>query len=61
MKYLAIMENGESDENITFEADTFEDAQKHLYKQIKRGTFHTIVKLVELDSMRSKKFNFHRI
>ena len=61
MKYLAIMENGESDNNITFEAETFNEAQRYLYKQIKRGTFHTIVKLVELDSMKSKKFSFHRV
>ena len=58
MKYLAIMENGDSEKNITFESQNFSKAEKYLKSRIREDTFYTIVKLVELDTMKSKKYNF---
>jgi len=56
MKYLAIVQNGGEDNNLTFDADNFRSAEKHLKSQIKKGTMFEFIKLVELDTMDSKKF-----
>ena len=55
-QYLAIVINGKSDDNITFEAENFKDASKYLKTRIKDGIMFQEIKLVELNTLISKKF-----
>lgn len=57
-QYLAIQMNGNPDDNITFEAEDFKEASRILKSMIKEGTMFEQVKLVELDSMYSRKYYF---
>lgn len=57
-QYLAVMLNNEPDENVTFEAPDFQQASKILKQMIKEGTMFTQVKLIELNSLYSRKYMF---
>lgn len=56
MRYLAIVENGLPSDNITFEAFDFDSAYKILKHRIKRGSMFNTIKLVELNTMVSRKY-----
>ena len=58
MKYLAIVQNGDVDDNITFDANNFKEAETHVKSHIKRGTMFETIKILELDTMESKKYYF---
>ena len=60
MKYLAIAQNTDADLNITFTARTFPDAERMLKQRLKKGTMFQTIKLVELDTMTSKKYYFEK-
>lgn len=55
-QYLGIILNGKSDDNIIFEAEDLKKASKYLKTRIKKGTMFQEIKLVELNTMISKKF-----
>lgn len=57
-QYLAIQMNGNPDDNITFEATDFKEAARVLKNMIKEGTMFEQVKLVELDTLISRKYLF---
>jgi hypothetical protein len=57
-QYLAIMINSNSENNITFSANNFKEASKHLKTQVKNGTMFQHIKLLELDTMISKTYYF---
>lgn len=57
-QYLAVMLNGKPDENITFEAVDYHQASKILKQLIEDGTMFTQVKLIELDTLRSRNYMF---
>ena len=58
MKYLAIAQNIDTDMNVTFDALTFNDAVKVLQSLVKQGTMFQMFKLVELETLKSKKVYF---
>jgi len=58
MKYLAIAQNSEVDMNITFNASSLDNSIKVLQKLVKNGTMFQMFKVVELDTMQSKKVYF---
>lgn len=58
MKYLAIAQNYNANTNITYDATDFNDAIKKLKQNVKRGTLHQLIRLVELDTMTSKSVYF---
>lgn len=55
-QYLAIVANNTSNNNITFEAENFKDASNILKERIKKGVFFDEIKLLELDTMKSRKY-----
>ena len=57
-QYLAIMANGRPDNNIMFYEKNFKDASRYLKTQVKDGTMFQNIKLLELDTMKSKTYMF---
>ena len=57
-QYLAVMLNGNPDENVTFEAPDYHQASRILKQLIKDGTMFTQVKLIELDTLYSRNYMF---
>ena len=52
------MLNGNPDENVTFEAPDYHQASRILKQLIKDGTMFTQVKLIELETLYSRKYMF---
>lgn len=60
MQYLAIIQNGESNKNITFDAEDFKAAENYIKSHLRNGMMFEVIKLVELSSMDSKKYYFEK-
>lgn len=55
-QYLTIIVNNTSENNIMFEAENFSEASNILKSRIKTGIFFDEIKLIELESLKSRKF-----
>ena len=56
MKYLAMIQNTDQEYSITYEASDFKNAERSLKERVKKGSMFSTIKLIELDSLISKKF-----
>ena len=56
MNYLVIAPNISSDNNILFDATDFNHAKKVLITFLKKDTINQEIKLIELNTMRSKSY-----
>lgn len=51
-----MIQNTDQEYSITFDAQDFRSAEKVLKKRIKKGSMFNTLKLIELETMISKKF-----
>jgi len=60
-KYLAIIPNLSSDKNLIFTASNFDHAKITLKSYIKKDTMFQDIKLIELDTLKTKIYFIEKI